>query len=186
MWVLPEKQMCFLANPKTASLATAFTLETLGFKHYGDQHCTPQGSGWSRREEIDDTWTIFCTVRHHYDVMVSWYFHNTRTPASKYFGYPFERFLYEWACNPEWFQNNRMYWKHYPLCNKVLRYEFLQADFHQLLIFSGLPLTTLQVHNVSKNRRGRQYQGFYSPKSSAFMEDKFGAEMCLLNYGHWS
>lgn len=177
--------MCFLANPKTASLSMAHTLATLGFWHHGDQHCTPDGSGWSRWKEIDDTWTTFCVVRNHFDVMVSWYFHNTRTPALKYFGRSFEQFLYEWALNPEWFRNNQMYWERNPWCNEILRYETLQIDFNNFLISCGLPPTLLQVHNVSKNRRGRQSHEFYSPKSIEFMKDQFGAEMALFNYGYW-
>lgn len=183
MWVLPEKQMCFLANPKTASLATAHALETLGFKHYGDQHSTPIRSGWNRWQEVDDTWTIFCTVRNHFDVFVSWYFHNTRTPGtSKYFGYPFERFLYEWAFNPKWFHNNEIYWERRPWCNKILYYETLQADFDNLLVSCGLPATQLQQYNISKNRKGRHYREFYTESSIRFIEDKFGPEMILFNY----
>jgi hypothetical protein len=186
MWVLEEEKLCYLANPKTASLATAYTLETLGFKHYGDQHCTPDQSGWERRQEIDDTWIIFSTVRNHYDVMVSWYFHNTIRPgASKYFGWPFERFLYEWAHNPQWFRNNQMYGVRNPWCNRILRYETLQTDFNCLLKSLGFPPTLLQVHNVSRNRKKRPYHEFYTDKSVAFMEDRFGAEMRLLNYGYW-
>lgn len=186
MWILPEKQICFLANPKTASLATAYTLETLGFEHYGSQHCIPASSGWQHWQKIDNTWTIFCTVRNHFDVMVSWYFHNTRTPGtSKYFGHPFERFLYEWADNQKWFRDNKMYWERTPLCNNILRYEILQTDFNSLLISCGLPLTQLQQHNVSKNRKKRHYHNFYTKKSIKFMEDKFGVEMGLYNYGYW-
>jgi len=187
MWILPEKKMCFLANPKTASLATGYTLQALGFEQYGSQHATPDRSGWNRRDEIDDTWTVFCTVRNHYDVFVSWYFHNTRTPGtSKYFGWTFERFLYKWVDNLEWFRSGQMYWERNPWCNQVLRYETLQTDFNRLLRLHNLPALQLQIQNVSKNRRCRAYHEFYSAKSVQFIENKFGAEMGLLNYGHWS
>lgn len=183
MWVLPKKKLCFLANPKTASLATAYTLTSLGFEHYGSQHCTPEQSGWSRRGEIDNTWTVFCTIRNHFDVLVSWYFHNTKRPGtSKYFGWPFERFLYEWVDHPTWFRNGQMYWERNPLCNVILRYECLQDDFTHLLMQFDLPITKLQVHNVSKNRRRRSYQEFYTSSSIEFIEDKFGVEMRSLNY----
>ncbi len=186
MWILPEKKICFLANPKTASLATAQTLEMLGFKSFGDQHCIPAASGWRRWQEIDDTWIVFSTVRNHFDLMVSWFFHNTKTPAaSKYFGWPFERFLYEWAHNPKWFRNNQVYWERTPLCNRILRYETLQTDFCDLLTGCGLQDLTLQVANVSKNRRARAHHGFYSKKSIEFMVSKFGAEMSLYNYDQW-
>ena len=187
MWVHPEKRMCFLANPKTASLATAFTLQTLGFEHFGDQHATPAGSGWKHRDEIDSTWITFCTVRNHFDVLVSWYFHQTQKPGtSKYFGWSFERFLYEWVLNPRWFQNDQIYWERYPLCNHVLHYETLQLDFDHVLELRDLPPTQLQVHNVSKNRKGRSHTVFYSGKSTAFVAEKFGVEMCSLGYGNWS
>lgn len=183
MWVLPEKKLCFLANPKTASLSTAYTLEVLGFQHYGSQHCTPEQSGWDRRNEIDSSWTTFCTIRNHFDVMVSWYFHNTRRPnSSKYFGLSFEHFLYQWADNPKWFKNGLMYWERNPWCNVILRYECLQDDFAHLLMQHDLPLTKLQVHNVSKNRKRRPYHEFYTSHSIAFMKDKFGVEMRLLSY----
>ncbi len=184
MWVLPEKKICFLANPKTASLATAFALNSIGFKHFGDQHCIPSASGWEQRHDIDKTWIIFSTVRNHYDAMVSWYFHNTRAPeASKYFGHPFERFLYEWATNPEWFCDGQMYWKRVPLCNRILRYETLQADFSALLNSCNLPVVKIELHNVSKNRKGRDWQGFYTEKSIQFMEATFGGEMRKYGYG---
>ena len=181
MWIFPEKRLCFLANPKTASLATAFTLETLGFKTCGGQHCTPDQAGWG---QIDNTWTVFCTVRNHFDVMVSWYFHNIRTPVSECFGLSFEQFLYMWTTNSEWFRNNQMYWERNPWCNRILRYEMLQSDFNELLVSCKLPLIQLQRHNVSKNRKGRDFHGFYTEKSIKFMEDKFGAEMESLNYGY--
>lgn len=183
MWILPEKKICFLANAKTASLATSIALNSLGFKHFGDQHCIPEASGWARWREINDSWTVFCTVRNHYDVFVSWYFHQTRTPAtSKYFGYPFERFLYEWAANPEWFCDGKMYWKRAPLCNRILRYETLQADFSALLNSCNLPVVKIESHNVSLNRKGRDWQRFYTDKSLQFMEDTFGGEMRKYDY----
>lgn len=186
MWVLPEKKMCFLANPKTASLATAHTLESLGFVHYGDQHCIPACSGWNRRQEIDSSWTIFCTVRNHFDTMVSWYFHQTARPGkSKYFGQPFETFLYEWVHNSRYFRDGQMYWERYPLCNKVLRFESLQYDFDCVLTSHDLPATPLQVHNVSKNRKRRAFQELYSEASVKFMRETFGDEMELLDYAYW-
>lgn len=186
MWVLPEKKVCFLANPKTASLSTAHTLESLGFVHYGDQHCTPDCSGWDRRQEIDSSWTIFCTVRNHFDTMVSWYFHQTARPGkSKYFGQSFETFLYEWVHNPRYFLDGQMYWGRYPLCNKVIRFEALQADFNYVLTSCGLPATRLQVHNVSKNRKRRPFREFYSESSVKFMEETFGDEMKFFGYTYW-
>jgi hypothetical protein len=186
MWVLPEKKMCFLANPKTASLSTAYTLETLGFKHYGDQHCTPDRSGWDRRHEIDETWTTFCTIRNHFDTMVSWYFHQTARPGkSKWFGSTFESFLYDWVHNSRYFRGGQMYWERYPWCSKVMRFERLQVDFDYVLTSCGLPATTLQVHNVSKNRKRRACCEFYSEASIKFMEKTFGDEMRLLGYTCW-
>ena len=183
MWVLPEKKVCFLANPKTASFSTAHTLESLGFLHYGDQHCTPDRSGWDHRQEIDSSWTIFCTVRNHFDTLVSWYFHQTLRPGkSKYFGWPFERFLYEWALNPRYFRDGQMYWERVPLCNRVLRFESLQIDFNELLDSCGLPATLLQIHNVSRNRKRRAYSEFYSEASVKFVEKTFGNELKLLGY----
>lgn len=183
MWVLPEKKMCFLANPKTASFATAHTLETLGFLHYGDQHCTPDRSGWDRRQEIDSSWTIFCTVRNHFDTMVSWYFHQTARPGkSEYFGQPFETFLYAWVHNPRYFREGQMYWERNPWCSHVLRFETLQVDFNDLLTSHNLPTTVLQVHNVSKNRKRRPYQAFYSAASVKFMCGHFGDEMAKFGY----
>lgn len=79
-----------------------------------------------------------------------------------------------------------MYWERNPSCNRILRYESLQDDFNDLLVDHDLPKTKLQVHNVSQNRRGRAYHSFYTPKSIEFMNDQFGAEMRLLNYGCWS
>jgi hypothetical protein len=182
MWILPEKKICFLANAKTASLATAFALNSLGFKHFGDQHCIPAASGWPQWREIDNTWTIFSTVRNHYDVLVSWYFHNTRAPeASKYFGRPFERFLYEWV-DSEWFRDGQMYWKRASLCDRILRYETLQTDFSALLYSCNLPATKIELHNVSKNRKGRHWQEFYTDKSLQFVAGIFGEEMKLYGY----
>ncbi len=183
MWILPEKKICFLANPKTASLATAIALNSLGFIHFGDQHCVPEASGWKHWQEIDDSWVIFSTVRNHYDVLVSWYFYQTRTPAaSKYFGWPFERFLYEWATNPEWFRDGRLYWKRTPLCDRILRYEILQTDFSALLNSCDIPAVKIELHNVSLNRKGRDWRMFYSEKSMQFMKDIFGDEMKQYGY----
>ncbi len=194
MWTNSDKRLCFLANPKTASSAMAHTLHTLGFQTIGGQHCTPPQSCWRHwpvvktqlnnpAKQIEKPWTIFCVVRNHFDVMVSWWYHNTQNAGAKFFGHSFEQFLYAWVHEPKWFKDGQMYWERNPYCNLVLRHETLQADFDKLLTSHGLPATKLQVHNVSKRRKGKCYSAFYSEKSIKFMYDTFGAEMISLGYG---
>jgi hypothetical protein len=181
MWILPEKKMCFLANPKTASSSMGHTLHSLGFETIGDQHCIPETSGWRHWPVISkDSWTIFCTVRYHMQVMVSWYLHNTKTPSAPYFGWPFEAFFYAWLDNPKWFRSGQMYWERSPLCNVILRHETLQADFDKLLAEHDLPATQMQVHNVSK--RKRDHSEYYSPKSLDYLTEHFKVEMTELGY----
>ncbi len=128
-------------------------------------------------------WTIYCVIRNHFDVMVSWWFHNTRNAVSAHFGTSFEQFLYIWAHEGRWFKDGRMYWERNPYCNRILRYETLQRDFDTLLAAHNMPATKIQVHNVSVNRKGRDSTTFYSSKSTQFMYDFFGAEMEELGYG---
>jgi hypothetical protein len=182
MWVHPKKQMCFLANPKTASTATYLALEILDFEYYGNQHCTPDRSKWDYWREINNDWTIFCTIRNHYDVMVSWFFHNIRKPGLHFYGQSFETFLYEYVKWQNWFRDGKMYWERNPWCNKILRYEALQKDFDQLLIAHNFPIIKLEIHNASKNRKGQNYRDFYSDATKEFMEEFFGDEMEELGY----
>jgi len=143
----------------------------------------PASSGWKHWRDIDDTWTTFCTVRNHLDVFVSWYYYTSKTPKeTKYFSWPFEKFLYTFVDEPKWFRDGKMYWERTPLCNRILRYETLQRDLDDLLTVNFLPPTPLEVHNVSKARKGRDYHEFYTEKSIAFMEDRFGEEMELYGY----
>lgn len=185
MWIMPEKKMCFLANPKTASSSMGFTLHSLGFQSIGDQHCIPETSSWRHWPTIDDSWTVFCTVRSHMEVLVSWYLHQTKTPSAPYFGWQFESFFYNWVANPKWFYSpapkmGQMYWQRNPLCNVILRHETLQADFDKLLMENHLPATKMQVHNVSK--RKRDYSEYYSTKSLDYLTDYFKVEMTQLGY----
>lgn len=177
--------MCFLANPKTASSATGHTLHSLGFQSIGDQHCIPETSSWRHWPTIDDSWTVFCTVRSHMEVMVSWYLHQTKTPSAPYFGFTFEAFLYNWMHNPKWFnirepKRAQMYHERTPLCNVILRYETLQHDFDKLLAEHDLPATVLQVHNVSK--RKKDHSEYYSTKSLDYLTDYFKVEMTQMGY----
>jgi hypothetical protein len=114
--------------------------------------------------------------------MVSWYLHLSRKPNEAFFGWPFEAALFCHLDNPLWFKKGRMYWERNPLCNVVLRYETLQADFDKLLADHDLPATELQVHNVSKQRRGRDSMSFYSDKAADFLAHYFKAEMTELGY----
>ena len=186
MWILPEKKMCFLANPKTASSAMGNTLHSLGFQTMGDQHCVPENSGWRHWPVISkDDWTVFCTVRSHMEVLVSWYLHNTAKPSAPYFGFTFESFLYNWVANPKWFRTRepkraQMYWERNPLCNVILRYETLQADFDKLLADHDLPATQMQRHNVSK--RKKDHSQYYTPKTLDFLQNHFKVEMAELRY----
>ena len=186
MWILPEKKMCFLANPRTASSAMGNTLHSLGFVTIGDQHCTPETSGWRHWPVISkDDWTVFCTVRSHMEVMVSWYLHQTKTPSAPYFGFTFESFLYTWIETPLWFRSRepkraQMYWQRNPLCNVVLRHKYLQADFDKLLMEHDLPATQMQIHNVSK--RKKDHSEYYTPKTLDFLQNHFKVEMTELGY----
>ena len=194
MLINTDKRICFLANPKTASAAMGHTLLSLDFQTMGGQHCTPPQSSWrhwpviqKQRENpekpYENPWTIFAVIRNHFDVMVSWWFHNTTNAVSAYFGTPFEQFLYKWVHEGRWFKDGKMYWERNPYCNMILRYETLQRDLDVLLVANDLPATKLQVHNVSMRRKGRDFRTFYSAKSIQFMYDVFGAEMEELGYG---
>ena len=92
--------------------------------------------------------------------------------------------MYNWTFNPRYFRDGKMYWERNPWCNHVLRFERLQPDFDGLLLTHELPMTDLQVHNVSANRKLRPYSEFYSAKSIEFMQEQFGDEMESLQYGY--
>jgi hypothetical protein len=119
------------------------------------------------------------------EVLVSWYLHQTKHPSAPYFGWPFEAFFYNWLDNPKWFRRpapkmGQMYWERNPLCNVILRYETLQADFDKLLMEHDLPATQMQIHNVSKRKRG--HSEYYSPKSLDYLTEHFKVEMTQLRY----
>jgi len=192
MAVLLPNRFLYLAHTRVGSRATAALLESLGGEsvdtgrsgggtghhaHFYNvvRHCDYQG------EEV------VCTVRNHFEALVTWWLSFNRKGHAED-GWTFERFVHELVANDRQFMTLReegLYWfhRHMRWSDRVLRYERLHADINKLLFEYGLPTPSMPYVNVTPNRKATR--SYFTPELRRKVEELFGSEMDLLEYG-WS
>jgi hypothetical protein len=170
VYVLNEPKLIFLAQPRTASQATAELLCQLG--------ATPEGT----HHEIDLNrihylrqrgFIAFSTVRNHWDALVSWwYFYRARRFAAT-----FESWL-DWAIvknGHSYFRPGRIYWNQPEYADTVLRFETIDRDLELLL-----PGYVLPRKNVTAQRH--PYQIYYTPTTRDIVGGAYRDE--IEKYGY--
>lgn len=194
MYYHREKRLVFLAHPRTASVSTARALQAIGFEKLGGDHHMrlwtegrkrpahlPDPKPWGEtlvNRENRDTWTVFTTVRNHFDTAVSWIFLKARGNPIEWSVETFQRALdYN-----HWVEPNRMFGLHLDDADIVLRYECLESQLRILLGAHGLELGPLPRMNTSQARAGRPYRAFYRAPTREYIEERFSQEMSELRY----
>ncbi len=157
MYIHHEKKVAFIAHPRTASTATAHVLMQMGFVIEDSHHSCPT---WDL-----DGWDVICTVRNPFDVLVSWFYNQPREK-------PFTQWLPEFLDGCSFMQGERMFFGQ-PICNHVMYYENLQDDFEYVMNAVGLPMVKIPRRNVSVNRGERSFMGYYNPRTSRMVIERF-------------
>lgn len=160
----------FLANYRTASTSIAKAIMDAGGEQLGSHHdpVTP--------EQIPDNALVVHTVRHHCDVLVSyWYKKASQTPFPEFVKRVVDgHHLY---FRPEGFYN------HWPVKpNYVLRYETLKFEWEVLCLNAGLPNRTL-VHSNSKRPQSIKWQLLFTPTLFDLVSKQYKQEMEEYGYG---
>jgi len=175
MYILPERNLVYLAHPRTASIATKRTLGQLGLMEM------VKGHHGVDPDRIPANAVVMATIRNPWDVFVSWWF-KRRGEKSPFYGLPLEEFIPQLvANNKQFFRNGKMFYM-LPYANKILRYEHLQADFDYALVGVGYPPKDLVVANKSERREKRNYQSYYNTEAREWVAENFAEE--IERYGY--
>ncbi len=173
MWVSNDLRMVYLASPKTASKATKEALRPFGFEKVKGHHTVIS-------DHPGPDWTVFTTVRNHWDAWVSWFFFSG--PRGLPFGVAW---IKRWLQQQQQYYphpSRGMYWLYTNQADKVLRYEHLQEDLYDLFGWPAYPAPELTPVNVGALRKGRHYSRFYDDETREFVAEQFADE--IEKYGY--
>ena len=162
-------RVVFFANPRTGSTAISNVLLENGGKKYGDHHACLD---WKPRDTL-----FFHTVRHHCDVLVSYWYKSQA-------GVPFDRFVNTVLDGKNgWLKPNGFYcnWSVQP--NFVLRYENLDFEFANLCGIAGLPQMKIP-RTPTRRPEGTKWQPLFTTELRDKVFDRYKDEMEKYGYGY--
>lgn len=180
MYVSDEFRLVYLAQPRTASRAVAHLLTT----QFGAVDTPTQGSLFGAghhsagaeyvQQYRDKGYLTFTVVRNHWDIIVSWWFNNNRSPDwSEWLDY----WLY--ANTNRWKRPHQLYWFMQPMADQVLRYETLQDDLSELL------RTQITIPEMGLSPRSH-YSHYYTPETAAVVRAHYWQEIEHYGYSYES
>jgi hypothetical protein len=185
VYVHKECKAIYLAAPRTASIATKDALIKIGFR----KKCfCPSGDGthaWNcgkhhatlRLLSERDKWTVFTTVRNHWDTAISWYFYNNSGERSL-----FRIDDIKHAFDNGWTKPHALWYLHTGNADRILKYESLDADLNAVLKAVGLPAVEVPHVHLSANRDGRPWRSFYDQEGYEYVKKRFWDE--IVQYGY--
>lgn len=195
MYFHKEARLIYLAHPRTASMATANALKSIGFEKCGGNHhirlwdrCSPLPERLSDpipygenlvTEENRNEWYVFTTIRNHYDAVISWVFRRWRGRVKH--GFEVKHFV-EALDHNGWVGENSLWSLHSYDVDHIMRYENLQKEFDSVLRLGGLPKTIIEPYNVSEGRKGRHYRDLYIEETKEYVYHRFMDEMLMFGY----
>ena len=174
----PRAKIAYLAHPKTASQATVAALRGVGFpalqsRHHHGRLAQPMG----------EDWIVCTTVRNHFDLFVSWYYHKKRDLVESFTVKFMEELIGPIDRTNHYFPDtHRLYSYHGGVATHVMKFEALEDGLNTVLALRGLGPVTLARENVSERRKNRPYQEFHDPSTRSWVEDRYGEEMEELGY----
>jgi len=168
MYIHEEKNVAFIAHPKTASLAMSYTLLDMGFEKIGSHHQFKEI--WCRK-------TTFSVIRNPFDLFVSWYYAQPEK-----LGVTFEKWAAHVIQRPSPYSYINDLFFGLKFSTDVLHFENLQEDFDKFTEKVGLPQTEIKRTNVSERREGRNFADCYTPELTAHVVSLF--ERDILDNGY--
>lgn len=185
MYLHHDARLCYLAHPKTASVATAMALSEVGFRNIDGKPCT--GSAHPHHMTVErsgfdlDGWTVFTTVRNHWDAVVSWMCQGDGMPCTA-------SELQARLDRHPWFEETTMWQCHLPDADAVLKYETLGEDLNTLISAHGLDWVDLPVTPGTPGRMmgdaRRPYGVFYNIGTREYVGERFADEIRALGYSY--
>lgn len=177
MYVLGDK-FAFIAHPRTASRATGKALVAAGCDtHDGHHTAVPK-----RCEQIlADGGIVACTIRNPFDLAVSWYFNwhfeerGVRTKPGE-----FEPYVLGGFKSGYYVEDNDPYYYGLQWANRVLRFENLEEDLHNLMLEAGMEPVKTEPYGVLE--RDRDYRVYYNDVTKAAVAKRFATDLLLTGY----
>jgi hypothetical protein len=152
---------------------------------HGGHHAGPFGNprGVVGRPSELAAWTIFTTIRHPGDALVTWYFKSG--PPNGY-GEFAVRWCEEWLPKIGYVKAEGTNWRlwdwHAKRADTLLRFEDLEAELNGLLEPYGFEPVVLKPENVTQQKVLKRWWDFYDPATRAWVERYFGRE--IEDYGY--
>lgn len=162
-------RVVYCANYRVGSTATAATLTAMGAERLYHHHALPEPT------DINRNTLVVQTVRHHCDVIVSYWYKKAR-------GHEFPDFVNLVLDGQHPTLRADAFFDRYPMANYILRYENLQFEFDTLCLNAGLPET--EIHRSPSHRPPElKWQDMFTQEMKRKMRDRYGEEMERLGYG---
>lgn len=178
MYVCPDIKVIYLAQPRTGSRSIrAFLYRHTTVVHKGNHHYMNEKEVL---KGIDAGYKVVTAVRNHFDIIVSWYYHNRN-----WFGRPkgeetFANYVRDFTKhkNNTYVIPHRMYYKYQPVATHVIKFENLWTEFSEA---TGMRIVNRQRIHSGKSERG-PYREYYDEETRAFVEDYYRDEMEEYGY----
>lgn len=173
MYVHPEKDLVYLAHPRTASRATKEALGQRGFRMIGAHHSGPPQHDLTGKK-------AFCVIRNHWDAICSWYynwFNSTDKPLTA-------KWIRSYTGqNPNYFRPEGLWWYTWVEPTPViLRYETLQEDLDHFLENQGIKPIRLPVIGKTKGRPRPGWKTLHTAETVATVYEMWGHEIDRFGY----
>lgn len=158
----------FLANPRTGSTSIREALLEHGAEQHGQHHSTP--------DMIPKDALVVQTVRHHCDVLVSYWYKSAS-------GHPFHKFVnMVLDGHHRWLRADGFYSRWGDIPNYILRYDTLDYEWANLCLCAGLPDIKLQ-RTHTKRPVGIKWNLLFTPDLYDKVATRYKDEMELYGYG---
>lgn len=186
MYVHPDARLIYLAHPRTASVTTGNALKHVGFHKLeppSDHHSRLWDEGTPVSAGNRHLWTVFTTVRNHWDAAVSWGFRRYSTRQGRQ---PREWTIdvLDWVLGESnrWVTDDRMWSLHSDDADIICRYESLDRDIGRVLSSRGVQVPNIPRFNVTDNREGRHYRDVLTPECRDYIAERFRKEIERFGY----
>ncbi len=168
----------YCANYRTGSTAMAMTLLEMGAENLGKHHDPPvveAQEGNCLVKKIPDNALIVEAVRHHCDVIVSWWMSKATMSCLP----KFIRMVLD-GCHPA--LSAIAFYNRFPMSNYILRYETLEFEWETLCCNAGLEYRPLLV-KPSKRPKDVKWQNVFPHTLRHEVCERYKDEMERLGYG---
>lgn len=181
MYVSKEYRLIYLANPKTASRATAGALarEIPDMERFGPHHNLPEPKSLASLEIDLADYIVVTGVRFHPDALISWHFlYQHGVP----WGIEFIDKLHKGLLGDYFPRDDRLFWLMCQYATHVIHMENLAPELNAVLAERDLGPISIPVVHASEQRNGRPWQDFFNPAERLYVEDRYGEEMAEYGY----